>query len=55
MKIFKKIFCKHEYEYVKKITNGYSCISGDEIYERCKKCGKLKYVGFWEFEGMGYK
>ena len=52
-KFFKKLFCKHEYEYLKRFIE--TCkepdFSGDgcgntweEIYEiyKCKKCGKLK-------------
>lgn len=53
MSIFKKIFCKHEYEYVREIKK-YSCLSGDMIYKRCKKCGKLKDGQFMTNEEQQY-
>ena len=36
-------------------TSKYMCISGEEIYIVCKKCGKVKDSYFREYEGMGYK
>lgn len=44
MKLFKRLFCKHDYEFVRNIY-------GDEIRYlgwkrsewKCKKCGKVKY------------
>ena len=54
--ILKKSFCKHEYQEMKKVdTSKYMCISGEEIYIVCKKCGKVKDSYFREYEGMGYK
>lgn len=54
--ILKQTFCKHEYQEMKKIdTSKYMCISGEEIYIVCKKCGKVKDSYFREYEGMGNK
>lgn len=41
MEILKRLFCKHDYEYVRKIEK-YCNLNGDMIYKRCEKCGKLK-------------
>lgn len=36
----KQLFCKHEWEYVKKI-NKFQNLQGDMIYKRCCRCGKI--------------
>ena len=47
--ILKQTFCKHEYQEMKKVdTSKYMCISGEEIYIVCKKCGKVKDSYFRE-------
>ena len=54
--ILKQTFCKHEYQEMKKVdTSKYMCISGEEIYIVCKKCGKVKDSYFREYEGTGHK
>ena len=46
MEKLKRIFCKHEDEIVKKIQM-YESLSGDMLYLRCKKCGRLKEYGYY--------
>lgn len=53
MKILKRIFYKHDYEYVRKIET-FSNLNGDMIYKRCKKCGKLKDGQFMTNEEQQY-
>lgn len=36
----KQLFCKHEWEYVRK-SSTFQHLQGDMIYKRCSKCGKL--------------
>lgn len=41
--MFKKIrqlFCKHDYEICTKVSK-FHCLSGEQLYKRCKKCGKV--------------
>lgn len=51
--IFKKIFCKHNYEIVKEIKK-YESLAGDMLYKRCKKCGKIKKYGYYTTEEQQY-
>lgn len=51
MKIFKKLFCKHEYQFERNVY-------GDEInwcrcrsYYRCAKCGKWKRGNYLNYRG----
>ena len=53
MDILKRIFCKHDYEYVREIKKYYN-LNGDMIYKRCKKCGKLKDGQFMTNEEQQY-
>ena len=40
MKFIKQLFCRHDWEIVKKVSKLY-CIGGEQLYKRCKKCGKV--------------
>lgn len=54
MGFFKKLFCKHDWEIRRKVER-FTCISGEQLYRRCKKCGKVgKYI-YREYEGSGYR
>ena len=54
MNILTRLFCRHEWEVCRKVEL-FSCISGEQLYKRCKKCGKVKKWIFREFEGSGYR
>ena len=44
MKFLKRLFCKHDWEIVRKESMFYS-LHGEQLYKRCKKCGKVvKYI-----------
>ncbi len=44
MKILKKIFCRHKYEYVKKLYGDeINTHNGKRIEYRCEKCGMYKW------------
>lgn len=45
----KRLFCKHEYEVCRK-NEPFACISGEQLYKRCKKCGKVKEWIWYRFE-----
>lgn len=56
LKWIKRLFCRHEWKVCRKVNlHGFSCISGEQLYKRCTKCGKVKKHIFVEYEGMGYK
>lgn len=55
LSIIERLFCRHEWEVGRIIGGGYYCISGEQLYKRCKKCGKLKKYIYREFEGNGYR
>ncbi len=50
----KRLFCQHEWEVCIKVEP-FACISGEQLYKRCKKCGKVKKWIYRQFEGEGYK
>ena len=54
MEFFKKLFCKHDWEICQKIEQ-FTCINGEQLYIRCKKCGKIEKYIYREYEGNGYK
>lgn len=54
VKFIKRLFCKHHWETCRK-NEPFTCISGEQLYKRCTKCGKVKKWIFREFEGGGYK
>ena len=54
MGIIKKLFCRHDWEICRKVER-FAFISGEQLYRRCKKCGKVKKFIYREFEGYGYK
>ena len=61
-KAFKKLaitirqaLCKHK-ETEKVVENSvFKRISGETVYVRCKKCGKILDSINYEYEGLGYK
>lgn len=61
-KAFKKLvitirqaLCKHK-ETEKVVENSvFKRISGETVYIRCKKCGKILDSINYEYEGLGYK
>lgn len=54
--MLKKIICRHKWEVCRKVNpHGFSCISSEQLYKRCTKCGKVKKYIWGEYEGMGYK
>lgn len=54
MRFIKRLFCRHEWEICRKV-GGYCCISGEQLYMRCKKCGKVEKYIYREYEGNGYR
>lgn len=58
MKIIKSLhqrFCKHEWELCREEAGPFLPISGEQIYRRCQKCGKVEKAFFQKYEGGGYK
>ena len=53
MKWLKQLFCKHEWELVKRKTT-YVSLKGDMIYKRCTKCGKIKEYRYVTTEEQQY-
>ena len=48
MKIFKKLFCKHDYKYTGKqhmLDTGMR----KALYYECNKCGKIKVIIIWKY------
>lgn len=44
MKIFKRLFCKHEYEWERNIYGDeINYCGGKRSIWKCKKCGKIQY------------
>ena len=50
----KQLFCKHDYEVVRKVSTFHS-LNGEQLYQRCKKCEQVIPYIYREYEGMGYK
>lgn len=50
----KQLFCKHDYEVVRKVSTFHS-LNGEQLYQCCKKCEKVIPYIYREYEGMGYK
>ena len=50
MKFLKQLFCKHEYEWCKKVAPtgkiAFSNLDGETHYLVCQKCGKVKDTMF---------
>lgn len=55
IKSLRQRFCKHEWELCREGAAPFLCISGEQIYRRCRKCGKVEKAFFREYEGGGYK
>ncbi len=58
IRLIKRLFCRHDDEVVKKVDpSGFQVLSGDQLYLRCKKCGRVKKFIFAEYndDGTGYK
>lgn len=54
MGFFRKLFCIHDWEICRKVER-FTCISGEQLYRRCKKCGKVEKYIYREYEGSGYR
>lgn len=54
IKRIKRLFCKHDYEIVRK-SQMFASLRGEQLYKRCKKCGKVKPYIYREYEGGGFK
>lgn len=50
----RRLFCRHEWEICRKVEP-FCCISGEQLYKRCPKCGKVEKWHFRLYEGGGYK
>lgn len=50
----KQIFCKHDWE-IGTLSSKYCNLRGEQLWRRCKKCGKMQKWIFREYEGGGYK
>lgn len=56
LKFFKQMFCRHDWQVCRKVSDGpFVCISGEQLYRRCTKCGKVEKYIHLEYEGLGYK
>jgi hypothetical protein len=54
VKFLKQLFCKHDWEIVKKASMFYS-LNGEQLYKRCRKCEKVVEFICRKYEGNGYK
>ena len=54
MGFLKRLFCRHQWAICRK-RERYACIGGEQLYIRCRKCGKVKKWIFRAYEGGGYK
>lgn len=57
MGFFRRLFCKHDYEFCRKVEK-YAALNGEWVYRVCRKCGKVKNPKgefFVFYEGNGYK
>ena len=54
MGFLKRLFCRHQWAICQK-RERYACIGGEQLYIRCRKCGKVKKWIFRAYEGGGYK
>lgn len=52
IKKIRKMFCRHVWGVA---VSTRSIISGEQIYRRCKKCGKVEKLISKEFEEMEHK
>lgn len=50
----KRLFCHHDWEICRK-SEPFACISGEQLYKVCAKCGKVEKWIFRQYEGGGYK
>ena len=55
MRFVRRLFCRQEWEVCRRIEPGFACISGEQLYRRCVKCGKVKKWIYREYEGSGYR
>ena len=55
MNIIRQLFCHHDWEVCRRIESGFACISGEQLYRRCTKCGKVEKWIWREYEGNGYR
>ena len=56
LKFIKRMFCRHEWQTCRKVSDSpFVCLSGEQLYRRCTKCGKVEKWIYREFEGGGYK
>lgn len=54
MKRLKHLFCRHEWEICRK-QERYASLHGEQLYKRCKKCGKVAEYIYRVYEDNGYK
>ena len=56
MKKLRQMLCRHKWEICRKVNDhAFVVMRGEQLYQRCSKCGKVKEYIYWEYEGMGYK
>lgn len=51
----RRIFCRHSWQICRKVSGGFAIISGEQLYKRCSKCGKVKKWIYVEYEGDGFR
>lgn len=53
---FQRLRCQHEYRYLVQMDKNWLYnLRGDNVAHICPKCGHIKSIMLWEYEGMGYK
>lgn len=55
LRLVRRILCRHSWQVCTKVRDGFAIISGEQLYKRCTKCGKIKKWIYAEFEGGGYR
>ena len=56
IKIIKQHLCRHDWGIGRMgSVYGFESLRGEQLYRRCKKCGKIEKWIYREYEGLGYK
>lgn len=56
MKKIRQMLCRHKWAISRKVSDSmFASISGEQLYQKCEKCGKVKEYVYREYEGTGYK